>query len=72
MAVLQIVQANNLKFNPDKCIFHATEVSYFGHLLSSQGLKPDPNKVPCIEDFPLQQVEQTTKFPRPYELHVKI
>ena len=42
MAVLQIAQANNLKFNPDKCIICATQVNFFRHLLSSQGLEPDP------------------------------
>ena len=52
MAVLQITQANNLKFNPDRCVFCATLVGFFGHLLSSQGLKLDSNKVKCIEDFP--------------------
>ena len=55
MAVLQITQANNLKFNPDKCIFCATQVSFFRHLLCGQGLKPDPNKVKCIEDTYNQQ-----------------
>ena len=52
MAVLQISQANNLKFNPDKCVFYATQVSFFRNLLSSVGLKPDPNKGKYIEDFP--------------------
>ena len=33
-------------------MFHATQVNFFRHLLSSQGIKPDPNKVKCIEDFP--------------------
>ena len=50
-AVLQIAQANNLKFNPDKHILCAIQVSFFGHLLSSQDLKPHPNKVKCIGDF---------------------
>ena len=52
IAVLQIAQANSLKFNPDKCVFNAIKVSFFGHLLSNQGLKPEANKVKCIQDFP--------------------
>ena len=51
MTVLQIAQAYNPIFNPDKCIFCATQVSFFGHLLSSQCPKPDPNKVKCTENF---------------------
>ena len=54
MPLLQITQANNLKHNPDKCIYHATLVSFFGHLLSIQGLKPDLNKVKYIVDIPQQ------------------
>ena len=52
VAVLQLTQANNLKFDPDKFIFCTTQLGFFGHVLSRQGLQPDPNKGKCIEDFP--------------------
>ena len=41
-----------LKFNPDKIKLRVPEVSYVGHLLTAQGLKPDPAKVKAISDMP--------------------
>jgi hypothetical protein len=29
------------------------ELNYFGHIVSSEGVKPDPNKVQAINDFPI-------------------
>ena len=52
VAVLWITQANNLKFNPDKYILCATQVSFFGHLVSSQGFKLDPNKINVLRTSP--------------------
>ena len=37
-----------LKLNPDKCIFKSTQVLFFGHLVTSDGLKPDPKKINAI------------------------
>lgn len=39
------------RFNPDKCIIGAQEVNYFGHVISADGLKPDPQKVSSILDM---------------------
>ena len=45
----------NLKLNPDKCIFKSTQVLFFGHLVTSDGLKPDPKKVNAITNMPAPQ-----------------
>jgi len=42
----------NLKLNMDKCLIRRSEVQYVGHLLTSEGLKPDPRKVQAVEDMP--------------------
>jgi hypothetical protein len=34
--------------NKDKCKIGLTEIPYIGHLLSEQGVKPDPSKVDAI------------------------
>ena len=39
----------NVKLNPDKLTVGATEVHYFGHIISAEGLKPDPAKVVAID-----------------------
>ena len=42
----------NLKIEPDKCEFFKTELNYLGHVVTSEGVKPDPQKVKAISDFP--------------------
>ena len=34
-----------LKLNKKKCRFHMTELPYIGHIITSEGVKPDPKKV---------------------------
>ena len=41
-----------LKFNPTKVKLRVPEVSYVGHLFSSEGLKPDPEKIRAINEMP--------------------
>lgn len=41
-AVLQRCREKGVKLNPDKRAFRVTEISYFGSLLTADGLKPDP------------------------------
>ena len=40
-----------LKLNPDKRIFKSTQVLFFGHLVTKDGLKPDPKKVNAITNM---------------------
>lgn len=43
----------NLKIQPDKCEFLRKEVAYLGHLITKDGVKPNPNKVAAIKEFPI-------------------
>ena len=43
--VLNRAQEVNLKLNLDKCQIRKAEVSYIGHCLTKEGLKPDPEKI---------------------------
>ena len=51
-AALTRASDKNLKLNPDKLTVGAREVKFFGHLLTADGLKPDPDKVKAIEEMP--------------------
>jgi transposase InsO family protein len=51
-AALDRGHQKNLRFNPEKLEVGVQEVSYFGHLLTSEGLKPDPKKVDAIRNMP--------------------
>ena len=42
----------SLELNNDKCRFRVSEVSYVGHVLSADGVKPDPLKVEVIKVMP--------------------
>ena len=42
----------NLKLKPQKCDFCMSEVSFLGHIVSSDGVKPDPSKVSAVKDYP--------------------
>lgn len=50
--VFQRLAQNNLKLQPDKCEFLRKEVAYLGHLISENGVKPNPSKVAVIKEFP--------------------
>ena len=42
----------NLKLNFDKCQIKQRQVKYVGHLVTNNGLKPDPNKVKAMREMP--------------------
>ena len=50
--LLERLRSINLKLNRSKCKIRMTEISYIGHVLSEQGLKPDPEKIRAIQDMP--------------------
>lgn len=41
-----------LKLNKEKCKTRQTHVPYVGHLLTSEGLKIDPQKVKAVQEMP--------------------
>ncbi|VDI06080.1 Hypothetical predicted protein [Mytilus galloprovincialis] len=43
--VLNRVRENNLKLSPEKCEFRRNQISCVGHLLTSEGVKPDQEKL---------------------------
>ncbi|GFT00023.1 retrovirus-related Pol polyprotein from transposon 17.6 [Trichonephila clavipes] len=43
--VLKCLQEAGLKLNSKKCLFAAQEVKILGHLVSSNGVRPDPDKI---------------------------
>ena len=47
-AVLKTIKDSGLKLNKAKCHFGKSEIQYFGHLISQDGLRPDPSKVKAI------------------------
>lgn len=42
----------NLKINPSKCDFLKKELLYLGHIISAEGVLPDPEKIKIIQNYP--------------------
>ena len=50
--LLDRLRSINLKLNRKKCKIGLSEISYIGHVLSKDGLKPDMDKVRAIQEIP--------------------
>ena len=52
LQVLNKCREIGLKLNPDKCEFGQPSVTFYGNVVSNQGLRPDPKKVDIIVTMP--------------------
>ena len=50
--VLQRLRLAGLKLKPTKCQLFQERVTFLDHVISSQGIEPDPKKVSCIATWP--------------------
>ena len=71
--VLKKLQNEGVTLNPDKCLFGCSSMKYLGHIVDSKGIRPDPEKIKAVTEFPrpenvsgvrqfLGMVNQLTKF----------
>lgn len=51
-AVLERLELAGLKAHPTKCSFFVKEVQVLGHVVNSQGVKPDPMKIEAVKQWP--------------------
>ena len=67
-AVLKRLLEAGITLNLDKCVFSTKQVKFLGHVISSNGIEVDPDKVKAIADLPaptrtfLGMVNQLSKF----------
>ena len=62
--VIETATTYNLKLNLQKCLIRQPAVPYIGHLLTSEGLKPDPSKVAAVRAMPTPKNKDDIKrFP---------
>ena len=43
----------NFKIQPEKCVFATDTVEYLGHICTPLGVKPDPQKVRAVIEYPV-------------------
>ena len=56
-------QQSHLKLNGAKCSVFNMEVKYLGHIISREGIRPNPSKVEAVVSFkPLASVDDTRIF----------
>ncbi|KAL0159845.1 hypothetical protein M9458_043570, partial [Cirrhinus mrigala] len=50
--VLQRLLENGLFVKAEKCVFHAQSIPFLGYIVSSEGIRMDPDKVKAVVDWP--------------------
>ncbi|KAL9976989.1 hypothetical protein ACROYT_G014344 [Oculina patagonica] len=51
--VFRRLREANVKLNPKKCSFVKQRVEYLGHVVTPDGVQPNPEKVRVVRDFPV-------------------
>lgn len=50
-AVLQVIREAGIQLNEAKCEFNKSKLTYFGHLISGDGIQPDPERVKALVEL---------------------
>lgn len=56
--VLETLSQYNLKLQLDKCEFLCKEVAFLGHVVTPEGVKPNPEKIKAIRNWPIPRNEK--------------
>ena len=53
--VLERLRRTGLRLKPTKCHFCLPQVKYLGHIVSAEGIQPDPAKLEAVTKYPQLQ-----------------
>ena len=56
--VLTRLTEHNLKVKPGKCQLFKEKLKYLGHIVSSQGIRPDPEKTRAVQEWEIPKTER--------------
>ncbi|XP_062532989.1 uncharacterized protein LOC101738890 [Bombyx mori] len=59
--VFERLRRFNLKLQPEKCEFLRKEVTYLGHIITRDGVKPNPDKVKAVTQYPVPKSQKDIK-----------
>lgn len=59
--VFERLRSSNLKVQLHKIEFLQKSVQYLGHVLPSDGVKPNPEKISAIQNFPIHKTQKVIK-----------
>ena len=51
--VLSAIAKSGMKLNESKCQFNQNKITFLGHLVTSDGISPDPTKIDAINKMPM-------------------
>lgn len=51
-AVFDRLRQAGLRLKPNKCQFLCSQIAYLGHIISADGIRPDPEKIAKIQNWP--------------------
>ena len=60
-AVFRKLDEAGLKLKPSKCVFMCQEVKYLGHIVSSEGVKTDPDKIEALNKWPVPKNQKDVR-----------
>ena len=61
--MMERTKERGLSLSYDKCHIKQNSIGFYGHILTSEGIKPDPSKVFAIKDMkPPQNINQLLSF----------
>ena len=60
-STLDRARQRGVKLNPKKCEIGVKEVKYYGSIITSEGEKPDPNKVHTITNMPYPESKEKVR-----------
>ena len=55
------LQTAGLTLQPEKCHFLQKEIAYLGHVITQDGVEPDPQKIESVQKFPRPKTRKNIK-----------
>jgi len=59
--VLTTLEANDIYLGIDKSAFGFPEMSFLGHIVGASGIRPDPDKVQAVKDWPTPTTQRQVR-----------
>jgi RNase H-like domain found in reverse transcriptase len=61
-AVFARFRQHNLRMHPAKCRWVTSHITFLGHVLTENGISPDPAKFDIIQNFPVPTTQKKTHY----------
>ena len=61
VTLFERLKSTGLKMQLEKCEFSRPELEYLGYLITSDGVKPSPDKIASVKNFELSQTPKEVK-----------